>query len=382
MENAKATGVPDRCRHCHGFKTKDQKALQKHEEECRKNSNSDRKVRPITEYKPTSKGASTSTSKLAGSDPKNVGAAPDEELLEWILRGGKKPVVPNPESLVAEPGERKKKKNKKKKADAPPAGEADAPPEGQDDGCESKKAVIVDEFTLEKDVDLIVDEENTVEEESDSEEEDNGEWGPVLNMLVAEVEEREREMSVREENLAAVESDVIARESIVGERESGIEFYCKRREDAVYTALEARRKELEARELDISARENSAAARENTFERDLKARIKLHKSSLKFSQIACLIPNVIKVEGSSMWGNLWCKYRPCGVICGEERYLHQRETILVNRQSDYMNQQGRMARDWLKLKQAGLDHWNKVLKKEEMVLTKERDLIEREKQLL
>ncbi|GKG13401.1 hypothetical protein Tco_0350361 [Tanacetum coccineum] len=87
------------------------------------------------------------------------------------------------------------------------------------------------------------------------------------------------------------------------------QFYCKRREDAVYTALEARRKELEARELDISARENSAAARENTFERDLKARIKLHKSSLKFSQIACLIPNVIKVEGSSMWGNLWCKYR-------------------------------------------------------------------------
>ena len=49
--------------------------------------------------------------------------------------------------------------------------------------------------------------------------------------------------------------------------------------------------------------------------------------------MAKFVPNVTKVQGSSLWGNLWCKYRPCGETFGKPlvqvsslwgRYLQQR----------------------------------------------------------
>nr|GEV13887.1 inactive glucose-1-phosphate adenylyltransferase small subunit 2, chloroplastic [Tanacetum cinerariifolium] len=39
-----------------------------------------------------------------------------------------------------------------------------------------------------------------------------------------------------------------------------------------------------------------------------------NKSSLKFGQIACFVPKVIKVQGSSLWRNLWCKFRPGTIL--------------------------------------------------------------------
>ncbi|GJS09224.1 hypothetical protein Tco_0366020 [Tanacetum coccineum] len=74
------------------------------------------------------------TTVIEGSDPKNVGAAPNDELLDWIERGGKKPQVPK----VAVP----ENMQKNKKVDVVSASEGDAPPaEGQDDCGASKKGV-------------------------------------------------------------------------------------------------------------------------------------------------------------------------------------------------------------------------------------------------
>nr|GFB05779.1 hypothetical protein [Tanacetum cinerariifolium] len=46
-----------------------------------------------------------------------------------------------------------------------------------------------------------------------------------------------------------------------------------------------------------------------------------------------------------------------------------------------MNQQRHIAADWLSMKRACLDLWEKAMEKERKVLMKEQDVIEREKKL-
>ncbi|PWA70797.1 DNA-binding pseudobarrel domain-containing protein [Artemisia annua] len=63
----------------------------------------------------------------------------------------------------------------------------------------------------------------------------------------------------------------------------------------------------------IAMRKKRRLLEKNEQERERVVRSnqsKLYKSSLKFGQIACFVPNVTKVQGSSLWGNLWCKNRP------------------------------------------------------------------------
>ncbi|GJW19005.1 hypothetical protein Tco_0026441 [Tanacetum coccineum] len=64
-----------------------------------------------------------------------------------------------------------------------------------------------------------------------------------------------------------------------------------------------------------------------------KFKSKLHKSSLKFGQIACFVPNVTKVQGSSLWETFGASIVPVGKPLGKPlvqvsslqgRYLHQR----------------------------------------------------------
>ncbi|GJU65536.1 hypothetical protein Tco_1247371 [Tanacetum coccineum] len=190
------------------------------------------------------------TTVIEGSDPKNVGAAPNDELLDWIERGGKKPQVPKgavPENM-----------QKNKKVDVVSASEGDAPPaEGQDDCGESKKGVSdelsapAESVKLSEDGGLF---DNADRDLTNSEEEDNVEWGPE-NLRCSRLMWRKSKADM---------SDVLPTSAV----SEGVSDESSAREEKV----EAREVAAAARELDVWACENSAAACENTIKTVLTRR--------------------------------------------------------------------------------------------------------------